>query len=284
MPPGGRSADFGYDPARLGCQGGGQPSRLIPGGTGRRTADAVRVHAQARPLDRAHDRAREAGRGRGVRVRLAVRLARPVAGSVPAADPHRRGDDDAPPRDLRHQPGDPRAVRHGVDARGPQRAVRRADGPGHRPRRLRAARPGQAADVDEGPRAGGARHPGARRGPLDRVRGHDARAALVARASPPRLDRRLRPGRAQAHRADRRRVHAPDRRPGPRPLVRVPGPRVGARGRPRPRQRQGDGRRPGPRRRPRRRPRPDPLVPRPRLATTSSTWSTSTRARTCPRS
>ena len=36
----------------------------------------------------------------------------------------------------------------------PRRAVRRADGPGHRPRRLRAAGAGQAADDDGAPRGG----------------------------------------------------------------------------------------------------------------------------------
>ena len=87
-----------YDPARLGCQGGGQPSRLILRGSPQEDGDAVRVHAQAGPLDRAHDRAHQAGRGGGLRLRLAVRQPRPVAGPVPAADAHGPGDDDDAPR------------------------------------------------------------------------------------------------------------------------------------------------------------------------------------------
>ena len=72
----------------------------------------------------------------GLRLRLALRLARPVARSVSAADAHGRRDRAAAPRDLRHEPGHPRALGHRVLARGPRRAERRPDGPGHRPRRL----------------------------------------------------------------------------------------------------------------------------------------------------
>ena len=127
--------------------------------------------------------------------------------------------------------------------------------------RLRPPRPGQGAHHDEGPGAGGPRHPGARRGPGHRVRGHHAGAAVVAGPPAPGVDRGLRARGAQAHRADRGRRDAPDRRPGPRPLVRLPGPRVGGGGRTRPEPRQGHGRGTGARRRPRGRARPDALVP-----------------------
>ena len=117
----------------------------------------------------------------GFELRLAVRLARPVAGSVSPADPDGR----RRPRTLRLGTCVTNPATREPSVTASTLAVlnelsRRADGPGHRPRRLRAAGPGQAADDDEGPRGGGPRHPRARRGPLDRVRGHDARAALVA--------------------------------------------------------------------------------------------------------
>ena len=133
--------------------------------------------------------------------------------------------DAAAARHLRHEPGDPRAVGHGVDARRARRAVGRADGPRHRPRRLGPPRPRQAADLDGGPRGGRARHPRPRRGPLDRVRGHELELPWTAGWTLPGLGRRLRPGGAQDDRPDRRRRDAPDRRPGPGPLVRRPGPR-----------------------------------------------------------
>ena len=167
------------------------------------------------------------------------------------------------PRHLRHQPGHARAHRHGVGARRPQRALRRAHGPGHRARRLRPARPGQAADVDEGPRAGGPRHPGAGRGPRrSSTRARCSSFPWTPGTDAAGLDRRLRAGGAQAHRADRRRGDAPDRRPGPDPLVRLAGARLrGAEAGRDPDRGPGDGRGAGARRRPRRRPRPDALVP-----------------------
>ena len=82
---------------------------------------------------------------------------------------------------------------------------------------------GKAAHLDEGPRTGGPRDPRAGRGPRHRVRGHDAGAALDIRTPAAGVDRRLRAGGAQAHRADRGRGDAPDRRPGPGPLVRLAG-------------------------------------------------------------
>ena len=82
----------------------------------------------------------------------------------------------------------------------------------------------------------------------DRVRGHDAGAALDVRAPAAGVDRRLRARGPQAHRADRRRGDAPDRRPGPRPLVRLAGARLRRGGRARPEPRPGHGRGAGARR------------------------------------
>ena len=70
------------------------------------------------------------------------------------ADPHGPGDDHAPPGTVRDQPGDPRAERDRLAPRRARRDLRRSDGPRHRPGRLGAARPRQAADHDGRPRGG----------------------------------------------------------------------------------------------------------------------------------
>ena len=77
----------------------------------------------------------------------------------PAPDPDGPGDRAAAARDVRHEPGDPRAERDRVRARDAQRDQRRPDGPRHRSRRLRPARAGQAADDDGDARGGDPRHP-----------------------------------------------------------------------------------------------------------------------------
>src|SRR5215213_359501 len=68
----------------------------------------LRRHHPARPAVHAPDRAHNAGRAAGLRVRLDVRLARPLAGVDPAAGPPRQGDyadearaDGDEPRDAR---------------------------------------------------------------------------------------------------------------------------------------------------------------------------------------
>ena len=95
-------------PARL--SGGGRPSLFISqrGGGGH----AVRIHAQARAHTRADARAHPPGGGGRLRVRLAVRQPRPVARPLSAADADGRRDRADAPRDLRHEPGDPRADGH----------------------------------------------------------------------------------------------------------------------------------------------------------------------------
>ena len=82
-------------------------------------------------------------------------------------------------------------------------------------------------------------------------------------------------------RARGRRHHPAAGRPGPHRLVRRPGPRRGRGGRTRPRLDQGPGRGTGACRSARPGPRADALVPGARLATTSWTSSTSTRASSC---
>ena len=182
---------------------------------------AVRVHAQAGAHDRAHARADPPGRGGRLRLRLAVRQPRPVARPVPAPDADGRGDRAAAPRDLRHEPGDPRA-----DASRPapwptldEISGGRMDlgiGRGDSARRVLGKPPTTMAnprrpfavirDLVEG-------------GTVD-YEGTDAPLPVDRRLDAARLDRRLRPDGAGDDRPDRRRRHPPARRPGPHPLVR----------------------------------------------------------------
>src|SRR5664280_54855 len=236
------------------------PSGLPP----EETRHGVRVHHQARALDRADARAHAPGRGGRLRPWLAVRLARALAGAVRPPDAHGAGDDHAPPGHLRDKPRDPRADGHRVEPGRAAGAVGRPLRPRDRPRRLRAPGPGQAADEHGRARGGRPRHPGARGGRLDRVRGRLTGAAVGRLVPASRLDRRLRARRAQADRPDRGRGDAPDRRPRPGPLVRRAGPRVRGGGWPRARGGPDHGRRTCPCRRPRRHGQPDPLVPRAR--------------------
>ena len=233
-----------------------------------------------------HDLARTVGahapgRGRRLRLRLAVRLARPVARAVRPADAHGPGHRAPAARHLRDEPGDARADRHRVGAGDARRAERRPDGPRDRAGRLRPARPRQAADDDGHAGGGDHRHPGARRGPGDRVRGHGAPAPVDGQLDAAGLGRRLRPDGPRDDRPRRRRRDPPARRPRPDPLVRRPGPRGRSRRRPADRARS--------RSRPRRRPTSATAScaasgragSRPSSATTSSTSSTSTRASSC---
>ena len=137
----------------------------------------------------------------------------------------------------------------------------RPDGPRHRARRLRAPRPGQAADDDGHARGGDPGHPGARRGRDDRVRGHGPPLHLDAGLDAPGLGRRLRADGPGDDRAGRRRRDPPARRPGPDRLVRRAAARRRGRRGPAAGIRAGPGRGPGPRRRPGRLPRADALVP-----------------------
>ena len=111
----------------------------------------------------------QAGRGRRLRLRLDLRQPRHLARSLSAPDADGAGHDAPPARDLRDQPGDPRAVGHGIHPGRARRAVGRPDGPRHRSRRLRAPGPRQAADDDGHARGGDQRHQGTRRGPDDRA-------------------------------------------------------------------------------------------------------------------
>ena len=103
---------------------------------------------------------------------------------------------------------------------------------GHRAGRLRPARPRQAADDDGHAGGGDHRHPGARRGPGDRVRGHGAPAPVDGQLDAAGLGRRLRTDGPRDDRPRRRRRDPPARRPRPDPLVRRPGPRSRSRRRP----------------------------------------------------
>ena len=153
---------------------------------------------------------------------------------------------------------------------------------GHRARRLRAARPRQAADDDGDTRGGDPRHPGARRGrarsstrapscsfPWTRgwtlpvwVAGYGPMAlAMTGRVADGVI---LQLGRS-----------------GPHPLVRRPGPRGRARPPAATRLGPGPGGGAGPRRRPRDSAASGRAGSRPSSATTSSTSSTSTRASSC---
>ena len=244
----------------------------------------------------------------GFAVRLAVRLARPVAGSLSAPDAHGRGDDAAATRHLRDEPGHPRAVASRrpslADAR---RAQRRPDGPRDRAGRLRAARPGQATDHDGHARGGDRRHPRPRRGAArSTYEGTELPLPVDRPLEAARLGRRLRPDGPRDDRTGRRRRDPPAGRSGPDPLVRrarsarprrpPADPPDPSRSRPRRPAHVGDladvpradALVPGPRQQPRRRPREqvparaaagvaDRLHPGPRRATTTSTTPRSGR-------
>ena len=93
-------------------------SRLPPHG------NQLRRHRPARPAVHALPRAARARRGAGLRVRLDVRLARPLAGVDPAAHARRRPHDDDEARPLRHEPGHARADRARERLRDDARASR----------------------------------------------------------------------------------------------------------------------------------------------------------------
>ena len=90
----------------------------------------------------------------GLRLRLDLRQPRPLARSLSAAHADGAGHDPPPTRDVRDQPGDPRAVGHGVHPGRARRAVGRPDGPRHRSRRLRPPGARQATDDDGHARGG----------------------------------------------------------------------------------------------------------------------------------
>ena len=192
------------------------------------------------------------GRGRRLRLRLAVRLARPVARPVPPADAHGRATERLRLGTCVTNP----ATREPSVTASALAVLDELSGGrmdlGHRPGRLRPARPRQAADDDGHARGGDHRHPRARRGPGDRVRGHGAPAPVDGQLDAAGLGRRLRTDGPRDDRPDRRRRDPPAGRSRPHPLVRRPGPRRGGRRRPAAGLGQGPGRGAGPRRRPRR--------------------------------
>ena len=98
----------------------------------------LRRHRPARPAVQPARRALPARRVARLRVRLDLRLARPLAGVVPAAHARRAGDDDDEVRPLRDEPRHARADRPRERLRDAARHLERPDGHGHRPRRLGA--------------------------------------------------------------------------------------------------------------------------------------------------
>ena len=245
----------------------------------------LRRHDPPRPTLAAARRADAAGGEERVRVRLDVRLARALAGAVPAPDS--RGDEHgaAEARPERDEPGHPRADRDRERVRHAPGRLRWPDGDGHRPRRLRTPRDRPAAG--EGRRVRGRVPDAARpdewaRGAMERHR-HRARMGEGPDGDPA-LRRRVRAAGARDRRPRRRRRDHPARRPGDRRVDRRPGARGGRGGRPRPVGDEGGRLRAGARRRrPRRRMRAGALVPRdglePRLrrASRSTTRPTSRR-------
>ena len=162
----------------------------------------LRRHRPARPALSAPDRAASARRAARIRVRLDLRLARPVAGVH--ADPRARGGghraDQARPHG--HEPRHARADRGGQRLRDAPGHLGRPHGDGHRARRLRPALHQPEAGAGRPLRGG---HPDdqavheRREGALER---HRSRAHLGApRAAADRDARgRLRPARARRSR------------------------------------------------------------------------------------
>ena len=100
---------------------------------------SLRCHGPARPAVHAVPRADRARRAAGLRVRLDVRLARPLARIDAAARARRRPDVDDEARPLRDEPGHARPDGAREHVRDAARHVGRADGDGDRPRRLGAS-------------------------------------------------------------------------------------------------------------------------------------------------
>ena len=169
----------------------------------------------------------------GFELRLAVRLARPVARPLSAADADGRGDRAAAPRDLRDEPGDPRAERHGLAlATLDEISGGRMDlgiGRGIRPGACLASRRHDGAYSRRRSASSGRWSPARRsstRAPSSRFPGPGLDATG--------LGRRLRPDGHRDDRPRRGRDHPAARRPGPHPLVRGPAPRGLGRRRPDP--------------------------------------------------
>ena len=147
------------------------------------------------------------GGGRGLRLRLAVRLARPVARPLSAADADGRRDRADAPGHLRDQPRHPRADASPRPLLATLDEIsRRPDGPRHRPRRLGAAGPGQAADHDGRHRGGDPASSGPS-SPASAIEyeGTELHFPWTTRLDAPRLGRRLRPDGPGDDRSHRRR-------------------------------------------------------------------------------
>ena len=145
----------------------------------------LRRHRPAGPAVPAARRADRQGRVARLRLGLDLRLADPVAGAV-SAD-HAAGVRDVADADrhVRDQPGHARA---GGDRDRPRDAaghLRRADGDGHRPRRLRGARDGPPADEDRRVRAPAADDQGVHERPA-RWSGRAPRSSSSGRGTSPR--------------------------------------------------------------------------------------------------
>ena len=160
-------------------------------------------------------------RGERLRVRLDLRLARPLAGVVPAAHARRAGDHDDEARPLRDEPRHARADGARERLRDAARHLGRPDGDGNRTRRLgralhRADKPVRVAEFERRCQMIKEFMNG-REVDVERE-GAQARVGATGASRDPDVGRRLRAEGARRRGSRRRRRHHPARRPGDHPV------------------------------------------------------------------